>query len=448
MRLADIYSTGNRARFLLAGGLLIGAIGLLDFLTPDVPVGFLYVFPILLIAGFVSRWELAVIAAICAGLTALFSDYPMKEALSFLMMAWIALLGTGLFASEIVRGRQQALEYEDQLRALVETSPLAILTIDANGQIILANDSAQDLLAPGDAALSGQRITDYLPLLDSLTGRGSRAFRTELRCRGKRKNGETFVAAIWVSSAATAKGRIISAILVDLSETLRDREGEGLQFLLANAKILMAAMAHEVRNLCGAARLTYSKLSQLPDLQRDDDFRALGTVIKGLESLAAIELQPGDAEHPAFVDLASVLDEFRVIIESSYRECGMEVAWSLPEDRPLVRAERYGLLQVFLNLARNSQQAMQTTSCKRLTVGRSVGEGSVIIRFEDTGSGIAHPETLFRPFQNRATSIGLGLYICRAILKNFGAEIACEPRSSGSCFAITLQTVSAQELTE
>lgn len=445
MRLADLYSSHNCPRFLVVGGLLIAAIGLLDLLTPDVPVGFLYVFPILLIAGFVPRWELAIIAAICAGLTALFSDYPMKEALSFMMMAWIGLLGTGLFASEIVRGRQQALDYEDQLRALVETSPLAILTIDPDGKIILANDSAQDLLASGDLPLSGQKIADYLPLLDSLVGGGSRAFRTELRCRGKRKSGETFVAAIWLSSAATTRGKIISAILVDLSEDLRDREGEGLQFLLANAKILMAAMAHEVRNLCGAVRLTYSKLSQAPEFRRNEDFRALGTVIEGLESLAAIELLPGGATHPSSVDLASLLDEFRIIIEPSYREAGMELLWRFPEDRPLVRAERYGLLQVFLNLARNSQQAMQGTSCKRLTVGRSVASGSVVIRFEDTGTGIAQPETLFRPFQNGATSTGLGLYICRAILKSFGAEIAYEPRAAGSCFAVTLQTVSVQE---
>lgn len=446
MNIAAIYSPSNRTRFLLLGGLLIIANALLDLVTPDVPVGFLYLFPVLLVAGFLPRWQIAIVAALCAVLTALFSDYPFGEAASFGVMAWVGFLGTGFFASETVRSRLQALEYEDQLRALVETSPLAILTIDAGGRIVLANDSAQDLLAPEDLPLSGQQIADFLPILHSIAAQHqSKAFRTEVRCRGKRKNGDTFVAAAWVSTAATARGKVVSAIIVDLSQDLRDREDEGLQFLLANAKILMGAMAHEVRNLCGAARLTYSKLSRLPELQRNEDFRALGTVVEGLERLSAIELRSADDYDPTHVDLTTVLDELRVSIEPPYREAGIDLRWQLPEDRPLVRAERYGLLQVFLNLARNSQRAMEATKRKQLTIRPSVTDGAVVVRFEDTGTGIARPESLFRPFQQDATSTGLGLYISRAILKSFGAEIVFEPRSEGCCFAVTLQTVSSLE---
>jgi signal transduction histidine kinase len=48
----------------------------------------------------------------------------------------------------------------------------------------------------------------------------------------------------------------------------------------------------------------------------------------------------------------------------------------------------YGLVQVFLNLARNSQRAMQRFETKRLRVSASDEGSTVVIRFEDTGVGM------------------------------------------------------------
>jgi len=339
---AAIYSRENRTKFLLIGAALIVAIAVLDKLTPNVPLGFLYLFPVLLVSGFLSRWEIIAVAAVCTTLTTIFSDYPLEEALSFSVMCWTGMSGTGLFVSEIVRGRQLALEHQEELRALVESSPLAIMTFVPSGRILLANQAAQNLLAPCDDPVSGQPIAEFLPTLQTVVREsGAKVFRTELRCRGRRKNGETFLAGVWVSTSLTSRGPMVAAFVVDLSQDLREREDESLQLLLTNAKILMGAMAHEVRNLCGAVRLTYRNLSRLPAVTESEDFRALGTLIEGLERLSSINLQ-SEAHEASFVELASVLDELRVIIEPAYREAGMEIVWQLPEDRPLVRAERYG----------------------------------------------------------------------------------------------------------
>jgi len=69
-----------------------------------------------------------------------------------------------------------------------------------------------------------------------------------------------------------------------------------------------------------------------------------------------------------------------------------------------------------------------------------------VIRFEDTGIGVASPEKLFRPFQPGAKSSGLGLYVSRAIMRSFGGELAYEARSQGACFAVVLPLhVAAEE---
>jgi two-component system sensor kinase FixL len=458
MEFSSIYSEDNRKRFLVAAAILIVAIAVVDWQTkPYISIGFLYLFPILLIAGFLPRWQMTLVALSCAVLQELFSELPSNEAITRLVMASAGFVGTGLFVSEIIRNRQATFEHlkevetqiglrkeiEEQLRVLVESSPVAILTIDSTGAILLANEASQSLLAPGGATIVGQPISEFLPALQAaLKTQRSRQFRTELRCRGKRKNGDAFLAAVWFSTYTTVRGPRLAAIIVDLSEDLRDREDLSLDHLLKNTAILMSAIAHEIRNLSGAVLVVHKNLSRLPGLQSNEDFRALGMLIEGLGQLSAMELRPAGEQHFAAMELSSLLDELRVLLEPSYREAGIEVVWRLHDDLPLVTGDRYGLAQVFLNLSLNSHRAMAIAGKKRLTISSSIHADSVVIRFEDTGKGISSPERLFRPFQQGVDATGLGLYVSRAILRSFGGELVFEPRPEGCCFAVSLTRIS------
>lgn len=454
MEFSSIYSEDNRKRFLVAAAILIVVIAVVDWQTkPFISIGFLYLFPILLVAGFLPRWQITFVALVCSVLQELFSELPSNEAITRLLMASAGFVGTGLFVSEIIRNRQMALDHlaevetqvglrkeiEEQLQVLVESSPVAIVTIDSTGAILLANEACQTLLAPDDVSIVGQPIREFLPALyAAVQTQLSRQFRTELRCRGKRKNGEAFLAAVWFSTYTTARGARLAAIIVDLSEDLRDREDLSLDYLLKNTKILMSAIAHEIRNLSGAVLVVHKNLSRLPGLQGNEDFRALGTLIEGLGKLSAMELRPAAEQHWDAVELSSVMDELRVLLELSYREAGIAVAWHVKDDLPLVTTDRYGLAQVFLNLSLNSRRAMETTDKKQLTISSSVEADSVVIRFEDTGVGVSAPESLFRPFQQGAEATGLGLYVSRAILRSFGGELVFEPRTEGCSFAVRL----------
>jgi C4-dicarboxylate-specific signal transduction histidine kinase len=204
-------------------------------------------------------------------------------------------------------------------------------------------------------------------------------------------------------------------------------------------------MSHEIRNVCGAVLVTYGNLSRIRGLAENEDFRALGSLVEGLKRLSAMELRSQE-ERGMLIELSSVLNELRIIIEPTYREAGMKIFWSIDGLVPRIEADHYGLLQVFLNLAQNSHRAMAHTQLKELKVSASVEQGFVVVRFEDSGTGVAHPENLFRPFQSGAVSSGIGLYVSRAILKSFGAEIIHEARETGCCFAVMLQAVSLPEV--
>jgi two-component system, LuxR family, sensor kinase FixL len=454
MEFASIYSSKNRTMLLIVAAVLIAAIATVDWLTkPYISIGFLYLFPIMLIAGLVPRWQTVTVALLCAVLQELFSELPSREAITRLVMASAGFVGTGLFVSEIIRNRQMALEHvqqlethtklrqeaEEQLRILVDSSPAAIATIDSFGRILLANNAAQNLFASEDTPVVGQSIAQFLPALQSaVQTERSAQFRTELRCRGKRKNGEAFLAAVWFSTYNTSQGPRLAAIIVDLSEDLRDREDLSLDHLLKSTKILMGAVAHEIRNVCGAVLAVHKNLSRLPALQGNEDFHALGLLIDGLEKLSEMELLRPSDQTVSSVELTTLLDELRVLIEPIYQEACTSVLWSLQNNLPLVVGDRYGLQQVFLNLARNSQRAMESTEQKQLTISSELEPNAVVIRFEDTGVGIPSPYQLFKPFQPGANATGLGLYVSRAILRSFGGELRFEPRAVGCCFAVRL----------
>ena len=450
----SIYAPANRAKLIVVAGLLISAIAVVDWATkPYISLGFLYLFPIMILGGFLSRTQIVGVALVCAVLQEAFSNLPENEALIRLLFSSAGFVGTGLFISELIRNRRIAMTHveelegqirlredaEEQLRSLVESSPAAIVTIDSGGSVLLANEAAQHLLAPDGAPLQGQAISSYLPSLQTVVKtQPSRSFRTALQCTGQRNDGEVFLAGVWFSTYSTISGPRLAAIVVDLSEDLRNREELSLNYLLKNTRILMSAVAHEIRNLCGAVLVVHKNLSQVKELESNEDFRALGNLIQSLERVSAFELGSTTAQNGEVVELTSVLDEFRILIETTYHESKIEVQWHIEESLPLVWADRYGLIQVFLNLAKNSQRAMTATGRKQLRISARREGGTVVIRFEDTGTGIAAPENLFRPFLSSAESTGLGLYVSRAIMRSFGGDLGYEPRSEGCCFAVVL----------
>ena len=447
MDMLSIYAPANRTRMLVLASCLTAGIAVVDWwATHYISLGFLYLFPIIIFGGFLSRTRIIGVALICAVLQEAFSNLPENEAVIRLLFSSAGFVGTGLFIFEMIRNRRIVLKHseeledaEKQLRSLIESSPAAIVTIDSQGKILLANEAAQQLLASHAAPLGGQAIKSYLPALETvLKTQSSRAFRTTLQCTGQKTDGEVFLAGVWFSTYSTISGPRLAAIVVDLSEDLRNREDLSLDHLLKNSRILMGTVAHEIRNLSGTVLVVHKNLSRIKELQTNEDFRALGGLIQSLERISALELGSMPAQNGEVVELTSVLDELRILIETTYHESDISVQWDIQEPLPLVWADRYGLVQVFLNLAKNSQRAMISTATRQLRIVAREENGKVVIRFEDTGIGVSSPENLFRPFQRGAKSSGIGLYVSRAIMRSFGGELVYEPGSEGSCFVVGL----------
>jgi signal transduction histidine kinase len=107
---------------------------------------------------------------------------------------------------------------------------------------------------------------------------------------------------------------------------------------------------------------------------------------------------------------------------------GSRLSYEGPAELPRVRATSADLLQILVNLVRNSLQALEEHDVKNGTVAvtASVGETTVVFGVRDDGPGIpaevlAKLGTPF--FTTRANGTGLGIAQCKRIVGRLGGEL-------------------------
>lgn len=215
-----IWDRRNRAPVLLASSVIVVAIAAVDWWTkPYFSLGFLYLFPIMLVAGILPRWTIVLLGLACALLSERFSNLDPADANIRLGFETLALCGCGLLTFEVVRNKRLSLEAQERIRVLVETSPAAIVTVDERGFIELANQAANELMIPHDGKLVGQPVAAFLPELHhALRPEGGPQFRTSMQCRGHRGDGESFLAEVWFSTYKEGTRPKLAAIIADVSE--------------------------------------------------------------------------------------------------------------------------------------------------------------------------------------------------------------------------------------
>jgi len=454
---------GSRKSVLFRAGFLIAAIALVDWrLVNDLPLGFLYLLPMLMVGRVLRPWQIAGVAVLCTVVTENFDQFVWSFRIGMPrdVLYFAAFFCVGLFVYEVSRNRQVVIEHlheierqrdarreaEEQLKVLIESSPAAIITANAEGSVLMANEAAHRMLALGSATLSGRSIHRYFPSLSNISNRDTnqQLFRAVMQSRGHREDGEVFLADICFSTYRTDAGSRLAAMILDSSEELRTREEASLHQMLTGSRIAVGAVSHEIRNVCGAIAVVHQNLSRNELLAQNKDFEALGSLVLALERIAAVDLRQS-SDQATEVDLIAVLDDLKIVIAPALREEGIECTWTLEPDLPSVWADRTNLIQVFLNLTTNSRRALSPKKDKMLSVSARSEEGRVFVEFVDNGSGVDRPEQLFHPFQAGAQQSGLGLYLSRAFMRSFGGELRYKALPGGACFIVELSQVSQLE---
>ncbi len=448
----------SRTPLLALAALLVVLIAMADWFDRDnIPLGFLYLVPMILVGRVLGQWQTVSAAALCTLLAELFDPFVwnLRTGVPRDTMYFAAFVTIGIFVYTANRNRTTTLaqmqeierlsearhEAEQQLHVLIESSPAAILTTDSEGRVLTANEAAHRMLCLPPGSLAGRQIQPFFPALSSISrdAYSTRVFRAVMQSRGRRDDGETFMAEICFSTYSTKSGARLAAMILDASEELRTNEEASLHQMLSGSRIAVGAVSHEIRNVCGAIGVVHHNLARSQLLKGSEDFEALGNLVLALEKIASVDLlQYPDARTE--VDLASALDDLRIVIAPSLQEHEIQSTWTIEPNLPPVWADRTNLMQILLNLTNNSLRALTKVDggAPSLVITAMSAGTMVIVELTDNGGGVDRPEELFHPFQAGAQATGLGLYLSRAFARSFGGDLRYVPLAGHARFTVEL----------
>ena len=435
----------------------------------DVSLGIAYTIPVAAAALVLTRPQILLAAMFCAYIRGQFTpQYPLLEQTLRWLMATIAYLGVGLLVAEMSRNRKTAVAVmtrikleqilrkraEEQLRLLAESSPAGVLTVDGQGYVLAANRAMAQLLGASVEQLVGRSIEGSLSFLARALHLppGARPMRTATSAWAKRADGAMVPIMSWFSTYVSDDQRYLAAIVVDVSEEVRDRDRENYRHLADAQRLMASAVSHEIRNMCSAIAVVSANIERRSQVAQDPDWTALTNLTAGLSRIASFDLKtraPEPHGPASSITLRAVLDELRVVIEQDWQDEDATLHIETAESLPPVEADHHGLMQVFLNLAQNSLRAVSSNPGsddparvrdKALTITAVRKAAHVVVSFVDSGHGVANAENLFQPFRPGADGTGLGLYVSRALMRSFRGELVFVPSAQGCQFDVMLPT--------
>lgn len=386
---------------------------------------------------------------------------------------WISLHGSVEFDDRggplMVRGVTQDVtrrrSEEDQLRSLLEAAPSALLLVDAKGRIRFANEQAARIFGYEDRTMAGVHVDALLPdRLRAAHAQHRQGFAAQPRARtmgpsmellGVTRDGREFPLEVGLGPVHLDNQLHVVAAVVDLTERKRMEqevamEREGLAHLSRVTMLgeLSGSLAHELNqplaailsNAQAAQRMLRRDPSDIGEVQEiladivDNDRRA-GQVISRMRGL----LKKEHREHRP-LSLNEVVQDSVRLMRNDLLNRGVGCRLDLNPGVPRVFGDRVQLQQVILNLIVNGCDAMADRAERVVTVRTVHSDLGVCTEVVDTGHGIAGDmlETIFTPFETtKPNGMGMGLAVCRTIVRAHGGRIWAENAQSGGarvCF--------------
>jgi signal transduction histidine kinase len=218
----------------------------------------------------------------------------------------------------------------------------------------------------------------------------------------------------------------------------------------------LSMVSHELRTpvsviLSSANILSFQYGSYISAGQRKhiDKITRASQRLMGLlaDLLDATQIQAGTFHlHRRPVSLTAVVDDAIESIEHTAAGCLQRITRHVASDLPDIPADPDRLVQVLSNLLHNASKFTPTGG----TIDVSLQANGADVRFsvQDSGPGIApeHQHRLFQrfsqlgePLHPEGRSMGLGLFIGKALIEAHGGRIGVDSRpGEGSCFWFTL----------
>jgi nitrogen-specific signal transduction histidine kinase/CheY-like chemotaxis protein len=251
--------------------------------------------------------------------------------------------------------------------------------------------------------------------------------------------------------------------IVDLSERLRaeaeiakQRESFHQKEKIAALGSLLAGLAHELNN---PLSVVSGQSLMLEDEAGDDRIVSRARRIRDAAERCSrtvrsfLSMARSKATQREAVSLNRAVEESVDLVSHSLQSSGVEVDFRLDADLGDVMADADQLHHLVSNLIVNAEHAMRETEPPRvLTIrtGYDADAKQVMLVVADTGPGVPKEilDRIFEPFfttKPGTAGTGIGLALCRDIVRSHGGDIAYEENAPrGAIFTVRLPLADRQ----
>jgi PAS domain S-box-containing protein len=363
--------------------------------------------------------------------------------------------GTLVDVTENRAMERQLRRQEEFQRHLLESFPDLILVLDLKGRYTFVSARIGELLGYGPEHLMGKNVENAentspeLAELYRTVATGQSAL-TSCEYGSQHRDGSWRTMLGMASPLLDAEGKP-AGVIVSVRDVTTEKKLE--QQIIQSERLaamgqMIGGFAHELNNpltsILGMAELLQegpaSEGARKQIVILHQQARRAAEIVQNLQYFARPPA-PGHSQ----VNLNELVQRTVQMQAYPLRKSNVTVDF-LPEPSvPAIVADPNQLMQVFLNLLLNAEQAIRESREKgtiRVRIGRK--PDSIWIVFQDDGPGIA-PENLahiFDPFfttKRPGRGTGLGLSICKTVLREHGGNIeAASAPGGGAVFTITL----------
>ena len=372
--------------------------------------------------------------------------------------------GTLVDVTERRKLERQLLQQEEFRRRLLESFPDLILVVDLQERYTFVSLRVRDLLGYQSEDLLGKKISeteDHSPELAALYRDAASSAKpfgaAEYSARHRDGSWRTMRASASQLFDADAKlgGVIISVRDITTEKKLEQQIVQSER--LAAMGAMIGGVAHELNNPLTSI-LGVSELLQ--DSQTTDAARKQIAILQQqarraaeiVHNLTYFSRPPSPGKTP--VNLGEVVERTLNLHAYSLRKNSITVDFLREPGLPYVEGDPHQLMQVFLNLILNAEQAIREARERgtlRIRLGNT-GE-SVWASFQDDGPGIPNDTLagIFDPFyttKRPGRGTGLGLSICKSVMKEHNGTIeAANAPGGGAVFTVTLRAAASSSAT-
>ena len=244
----------------------------------------------------------------------------------------------------------------------------------------------------------------------------------------------------------------IGSNLTRMRRSLDQHSNDNLAKLAGFFSVQQALIAGALGDVKAAAVVNMlNSMVETQKVQRDDILQSISeqtNIITHVQEILHIQRQYVNgqaAQDRRNINLRGVIEDCLSMQHASMEKRGIAVTKEVPEQVPPIIGDRTRLMQVILNILKNSMEAIDITgSEKDINVRLMVADGGLTLQIRDNGCGFdeATGKQIFdRGFTTKSSGTGLGLHNCRSIIQSHAGDIAMssEGRGRGSLTTITFK---------